>query len=138
MARPFLVLVGRFLPLCSYIQFFQRQRAEGVGVPSQYIRRELAIQAGLGMVEELDRESGDNRVFYPTRWLPFDKFRVNGHVETSGNASPPYKFDNLSNLSEVARAFPSATSSRPVRTAMLHSKSRRGGPFAPHAGPRQA
>ncbi len=57
------------LPLAIWVRhqqeaFLQRQCADGIGVPTQYVGKELALLASLGMLEQLPREPGDNRVFY--------------------------------------------------------------------------
>lgn len=64
-------LFGRALrlPLALWVRtrsepFFQRQAADGVGTHQTYIRKELATLVRLGMVRELPRTDGDNRLFY--------------------------------------------------------------------------
>jgi hypothetical protein len=57
------------LPLALWIrkrdgEFFQREAAEGVGVPPQYVGKELGLLVQLGMITQLPRSRGDNRVFY--------------------------------------------------------------------------
>lgn len=64
-------LFGRALrlPLAVWVRnqhepFFQRQAADGTAAPQTYVRKELTTLVDVGMVRELPRADGDNRVFY--------------------------------------------------------------------------
>ncbi|RJQ66146.1 hypothetical protein D5S17_35550 [Pseudonocardiaceae bacterium YIM PH 21723] len=57
------------LPLHAWVRkqtgpFFQRQAADGVGTHQTYIRTELTTLVETGMLDQLPRSDGDNRVFY--------------------------------------------------------------------------